>query len=102
MLSRWQFMTLTVLATVTLALVVGDIVLHWSNRVAQAELAARAQYLQQTVQLQSLYQEIVKALADLAMRNQDAALRDLLAKQGIALAAPPASSTAPAVLPPRK
>ena len=102
MLSRWQFTTLTVLSTLTLALVVVDIVLYSGNRSAQAEVAARAQYLQQTVQLQSLYQEIVKALAELSMRNQDGALRELLAKQGISLAPPPMTFPVPAAPPPRK
>ena len=88
MLKRWQFVVLTVIGAAALLLVAVNMTMFAQNRETQAELNARAQYVQQTVPLRSLHQEMVKALADLAVRNQDTALRDLLASQGITFNAP--------------
>ena len=66
------------------------------NRAAQAEVSSRAQYVQQTAQLEPLYREMVKALADLSVRNNDVQLREMLAKQGITLSANPPAAAAPA------
>ena len=83
MLNRKEFWTLTALAAVALALVLTNMVLFGQNRQAQAEINGRAQYIQQSVQVEPLYRELVKALADLSVRNNDGELRDMLAKQGI-------------------
>jgi len=96
LLNRWQFTTLTMLAALTVALMLADIALFTHNRITQTEVAARAQHIQQAVQLRPLYQEMVKALADLSVRHQDHALRDLLTAQGITLTLPPAPFAAPA------
>lgn len=88
MLARWQFWVTTVVALLV-ALAAGYTMMLFSqNRVAQAELARRAQYVQQSVQLEGLYRELIKALADLSVRNQDKALSDLLSTQGITLNGP--------------
>jgi type VI protein secretion system component VasK len=73
----------TILAGVAIALVVTNIVLFERNRTLQAEVAARTQYLQQTAQIEALNREIVNALANLAVRNQDEALKAILTEQGI-------------------
>lgn len=83
MLKAWEFWTLTLVALAAAALAAADMMMFTQNRAIQAEAAGRAQYVQQSVQLEGLYREIVKALADLSVRNQDTALRDLLAAQGI-------------------
>ena len=94
MLSRLQYLLLTTLASIALVLMVASMILFTQNRAAQAEVASRAQYVQQTLQLQPLYQEMVKALADLAVRRGDEALRELLASQGMQMTqTPPAAST---------
>ena len=80
---RWQFWVTTAVALLVALLAGYCMMLFGQNRATQAELAQRTQYLQQTVQLDGLYRELVKALADLAVRNKDQALTDLLAKQGI-------------------
>ncbi len=83
MLARLQFVVATIVA-ILVALAAGYCVtLYNQNRSTQAELANRAQYLQQSVQLEAVYREIVKGLADLSIRNQDKALSHLLASQGI-------------------
>ncbi len=94
MLARWQFWVTTVVALLV-ALVAGyTMLLFTQNRAIQAELTSRANYVQQSVQLEGLYREMVKALADLSVRNQDKALSDLLATQGITLT--PNTAAAPA------
>lgn len=103
MLVRWQFWTATVIALLV-ALVAGySMMLFGQNRAAQAEFAGRARHVQESVQLEGLYREMVKALADLSVRNQDKALEALLASQGITLAgprgAPAPTATTPAVPP---
>jgi hypothetical protein len=62
----------------------------------------RAQYIQQSTQLETLYREMVKALADLSVRNNDRELRDMLAKQGITVSANPPAAAAPPAPEPKK
>ena len=83
MLKKNEFWILTTLAAIGLALAFANMVMFSQNRTAQAEVNGRAQYIQQAAQLEPLYREMVKALADLAVRNSDVELRDMLAKQGI-------------------
>ncbi len=96
MLERWQFWVSTCIALLV-ALAVGyNMMLFSQNRAAQVEFAQRAQYLQQSAQLQGLYREMVKALADLSVANRDKALTDLLATQGITVTpADPAAAVPP-------
>lgn len=93
MLARWQFWMTTVIALLV-ALTAGySMMLFSQNRNTQAELARRAQYVQQSIQLEGLYREMIKALADLSLRNQDKALTDLLGSQGITVSATADSPT---------
>jgi type VI protein secretion system component VasK len=102
MLTRLQFWSLSLLALAALALMGANMLMIMQNRAAQAEISARAQYVQQAAQLEPLYREMVRVLAEMAVRNNDSAIRDLLAKQGITVGAavPPAppdtAATAPA------
>jgi hypothetical protein len=99
MLKKNEFLILTTLAAVGLLLVIGSMVMFSQNRAAQAEVGGRSQYIQQAAQLEPLYREMVKALADLAVRNNDAQLRDMLAKQGITVSANPAPAAPAAPAP---
>ena len=83
MLARWQLVVLNVLGAAAIALVVANTWLFIDNRAAQAELAQRQQFVQQSVQLQSLYGDLVKALAEAGARGNDRQLLDLLAAQGL-------------------
>lgn len=97
MLISWQFKMLVVLAAAALIMAVGNGVLFLQNRSAQAEIGVRQQYLQQTVGLEGLYRDIVKWLAELAVKNNDPQLMQLLAAQGISVSVTlPASSPAAA------
>ena len=83
MLRSAQFWALSVAALLVLALVLANVFLSRSNAQLQREVNERQLYIQQTLQLEGLYREIVRALAELAVQNKDERLRALLASQGI-------------------
>jgi hypothetical protein len=91
MLRSWQYHVLVTLGVLALLLVIANAVLFMQNRSAQAEINERQQYLQQTVGLESLYRDIVKALAELGVRNNDPQLLRVLAAQGINVSVAPAA-----------
>jgi hypothetical protein len=102
MLKKNEFWILTVLAVAAVVLAIVNMVMFTQNRAAQAEVGSRAQYIQGAAQVEPLYREMVKALADLAVRNNDTQLRDMLTKQGITLTAAPPAAPAPAPAPEAK
>jgi ferritin len=76
------------LGALALILAIANAMLFSSNRQTQNEVNTRGQYIQQTLQVEPLYQSLIKSLAELAAKNNDAQLRDLLATQGITFGAP--------------
>jgi type VI protein secretion system component VasK len=99
MLGKGQFSALVGLGVIALCLALGNAVLFSINRDAQAEVNNRQQYLQQTVGLEGLYRDIVKALAELAVKNNDAQLLQMLAAQGINVSVNPPAPAAAGTLP---
>ena len=99
MSGKAQSLMLHVLAWAVLALVVTNIVLAQKNRAMTQENARQQKFVQGTVPLDALNKEIVKALAELSVKNQDEQLRTLLASNGITfnLNPPAPNSNAPAV-----
>ena len=93
MLARWQLVVLNALGIAAIALVVANTWLFIGNRKAQAELAERQQFVQQTVALQPLYGDLVKALAEAGARGNDRQLLDLLAAQGLNVTITPPTDT---------
>ena len=83
MLKGAQFWLLSGIALLVLALVVVNVFLSRSNARLQQEVNERQLYVQQTLQLEGLYRDMVRALAELAVQNKDERLRALLASQGI-------------------
>jgi len=96
MLSRWQFNVVVALAIVTLVLVVTNMVLFSRNRAQQQEINNRQLYVQQTAQLEGLYQQMIRAVAELSTRNNDAALGAVLTRQGITFNVTPTEPQPPA------
>jgi len=82
-MSRVQFWISTVLAGCALLLAGANVLLGSMNRGLQADIGQRQQYVQQSVQLEGLYREIIRALAELGARNNDQDVRALLAQHGI-------------------
>ena len=94
MVKSWQYWSLSGIGALCVIGMLLSVGLTLSNNARQAELTRRNQYIQQSIQLQTLYQEIVRALADLSVRNKDPQLRELLARQGFTVnPAPPAATT---------
>ena len=89
MLKKWEFWFLTAMGVVTLILVVINCALFLANRSSQIDINNRQQFIQQSIQLEGLYRETVKALADLSIKNNDKQIRDMLASQGITVTANP-------------
>jgi len=103
------FWASTILASLSLVLVVANSVLILSNQSVRAEVDQRQQFLNQSIQLSRLNQELVNALAAVVLKNNNTAIRDLLASNGItvlvnqspagappsAAGTPPASGTIP-------
>jgi hypothetical protein len=94
-LARWQTWVI-IAAALTPVLVVGDLALFERNRALQTQVAQRQQTLQRAGQLEILHRELVNAIATLAARNDDAALRAILAEQGLMPNAPAAAPSTPA------
>ena len=89
-LARWETWV-TIVGVIVLVLVGVDIALLERNRGVQAELSGRQQFLQQTQQLETLHRELVSAIANLAARDNDDALRAILIDHGI----PPSAASRP-------
>jgi len=98
MLKPLQFKLLCVLGTIAVLLVSTNIYIYVTNVKLQANVNARAQYIQQSLQIRDLYQDIARNLADLAVKNHDEPLRQMLAQEGFVINLPPAgtSKTPPA------
>ncbi|MFO1198006.1 MAG: hypothetical protein U1E86_13665 [Burkholderiaceae bacterium] len=71
------------LGAVAIVLAIVNAALFNGNRAAQADDNGRAQFIQQSVQLEGLYNEMVRALAELSARNGDEQLKAVLQGVGI-------------------
>ena len=100
-MSTLQYRLASGLGCACVALVVGNVTLATLNKGLQADVSLRQQFVQQSVQLEGLYREIVRALAELGARNQDNDVKALLERHGISyqVNAPAAPTTGAA---PRK
>lgn len=97
-MKRWQHALLTTLGAACLLAAAAGAMLSTMNRQLQGQVNQRQQYLQQSVQLEGLYREMVRALAELAARRNDDDLQQLLGRHGISVsvAPPPTPATGPA------
>ena len=95
-MNRLQFWALTGLAGSCLALAAANVTLSSMNRGLQGDVNVRQQYVQQSVQLEGLYREIIRALAELGARNNDQAVQALLQRHGISYTVNAPTNPAPA------
>lgn len=96
-MTRLQHLIVTTVAALCLLAMLANVGLGLANRSAQLDVGARQQYVQQSLQLEGLYREIIRALAELAARNNDADVKEMLQRHGITYSvAPPAAAPAPA------
>ena len=81
------------LAFVTCVLVGVNMYLFSGNQELQREVAERQQFITQSIQIQALARDIVTALANLAAKNNDEQLKQMLTSHGIAVSVnPPAQA----------
>ncbi len=92
----WILWVLSGLAGLALVLVIINIVLFTGNRSIQAEVNTRQQFINQSLQLDRLNRDLVTALANLASRNNDEQLKNLLTSHGITFSVNPPGTSAPA------
>jgi hypothetical protein len=85
MVLKWQFNVLTALGVVALLLVVTNAALATMNRGTQVALNQKQLFIQQTVPLETLYQEMLKALAEMAVKSNDRQVLEMLAAQGLSV-----------------
>jgi hypothetical protein len=78
------------LAFITCVLVGVNMYLFSENQVLQRAVAERQQFITQSIQIQALAREIVTALANLAAKNNDEQLKQMLISHGITVAGIPA------------
>jgi len=100
-LKSLEYWLLCNLGAVAIILVGVNVWLYDGNRTAQAEVSARAQYIQQTSPIGDLYQQMAKALAELAVKNHDDQLRAMLSQEGFTINLPPAAAPKSAAPAPR-
>lgn len=98
-MTRTQFWIATAAGIACFVLLALNAYLLRENRALQREVANRQQFVQQSVQLETLYREIVRALAELAARNNDADVRAMLGRHGITYTVNPPAAGAPAPAP---
>jgi hypothetical protein len=80
---------LTPLAVLVLILVLVNVVLTLGNQSLRIQLAERQQFINQSIQMEGLYREIVQTVASVALKTKDEQLMSLLASQGINLGGDP-------------
>jgi type II secretory pathway component PulK len=90
---------LVVLALVAMVLAIVNAVLHSANRALQAQANERQLFVQQTVQLEGLYQQLIRGLAEVSARANDGQLAAVLAKHGITVTYTPQPAATPAPAP---
>ena len=82
-MNKLQFWAATALSALCLVLALTNVTMASMNRGLQGDIGVRQQYVQQSVQLEGLYREIVRTLAELGARNNDQDVRALLQQHGI-------------------
>jgi NADH:ubiquinone oxidoreductase subunit K len=83
----------TTLACVTVVLVAVNIYFVYTNQSLQREVNERQQFIAQSVQIQVVAREMITALANLAMKNNDQQIRQMLTAHGITFTADPPQAT---------
>ena len=80
---------LDVLALLTLPLVGVNMYLVHTNQALQRDVTDRQQFINQSVQIQQLTRDLVNALANLAVKNNDEQIRQMLISRGITFSTAP-------------
>lgn len=82
-LKNWQYWLLNTLGGLALLLVLINMTLYKQNRNLHNEINNRQEFINQSIQLSHLNNEIIKSLAQLAAKNKDELISNLLTSHGI-------------------
>jgi hypothetical protein len=82
-MTKVQYWIVTAITAACFAAMAADIALTYTNGASRNDVNLRQQFVQQSVQLEGLYKEIVRALAELGARNNDSDVKAMLQKHGI-------------------
>jgi len=85
---------LDVLAILSLPLVGVNIYLVHINQALQREVSDRQQFIAQSVQIQQVTRDLASLLANLAVKNNDEQIRQLLTSHGVTFSVTPSSNQA--------
>ena len=92
LLRDWRFSLVTAIALIGSVLVLVNVSIHRANRTLQADVAQRQQFINQSIQLARLNNELIQALAKLSAETEDESIRRLLADEGVTFTVnPPAA-----------
>jgi predicted Holliday junction resolvase-like endonuclease len=75
----------TILSSLVLLLVLVNILLSFGNQSLQSEVGERQQEINQGIQLEALQRQVVTVLAEMAIKTNDAQLKELLTASGFVL-----------------
>ena len=95
-MTKVQYWVVTALGAVCCVAMLTAITLGYNNAKSRADVNQRQQFVQQSVQLEGLYKEIVRALAEMGARNNDGDVKAMLQKNGITYTANASAPGSPA------
>lgn len=82
-MSRFQYWVVTAVAAACFVAMLANISLGATNNALRGDVSQRQQFVQQSIQLEGLYKEIIRALAELGAKNNDNDVKAMLQKHGI-------------------
>jgi hypothetical protein len=82
-MTKVQYWIVTAIAAACFATMAANVTLGYTNGAARNDVNLRQQFVQQSIQLEGLYKEIIRALAELGARNNDNDVKAMLQKHGI-------------------
>ena len=103
-MSKTQYWIASITAAACFAAMIANVGLGLGNAASRTDINQRQQFVQQSLQLEGLYKEIVRSLAELGARNNDGDVKAMLQKHGITYnvnptAAAPAATPSPTAQP---
>lgn len=81
----------TIFSCLLLVLVLVNILLNFGNQSLQSEVGERQQMIAQAIHLEGLHRQVIGVLAEMAVKTNDAQLKELLTASGFALSPGPAA-----------
>jgi ABC-type Na+ efflux pump permease subunit len=82
-LTTLQFWLLSITVALALVMVLLSISLFLSNRSVQAEVNSRQQYINDSIKINRLSNQLIQSLANLSAQTKDDKLKGLLSAHGI-------------------